>query len=481
MRRPPLLRASYGDLVVDNFAGGGGASTGIADALGRPVDVAINHDEAALAMHAANHPTTRHVRSNILEVDPREVCGGRQVGDAWFSPDCTEHSRAKGGKPRNRGTRSLAWVVVDWARLVRPLRMFLENVEEFEDWGPLDEHDRPDPVRRGETFRQFVAALIDLGYAVEWRSLVAADYGAPTTRRRLFMIARCDGKPIVWPEASHGRGRALAWRTAASIIDWSLPCPSIFERARPLADATNHRVAVGVRRFVLESGDPFIVPIQGHGLVAPTLIQTGYGERKGQAPRALDLGKPLGTVVAGGQKHALVAAFLTKHYGGVIGHGVQRPIGVVTTKDHHALTCAFLTKFYGTSIGCAVQLPLPTVTANDRGGGHLAEVRAFLVKYYGAGGGAQTQMVWDPLHTVTTRARFGLVVIGGESYEIADLGMRMLGPRELFRAMAFPDTYEIAPMFHGKPLTKTVQIEKAGNSVPPVMARAIVAANARAA
>lgn len=503
MSRPPLIRAGFeGEMVVDNFAGGGGASTGIEAALGRPVDLAINHDPIALAMHRANHPDTVHRCENITEVDPREACAGRRVGLAWFSPDCTHFSRAKGTKPRKKEIRGLAWVVIRWAKTVRPRVIVLENVEEFQTWGPLLENGRPCKARAGETFRAWLGALSDLGYRIEFRSLVAADYGAPTTRKRLFLIARCDGAPIVWPEATHAeRGRGGArWRAAAEVIDWSLPCPSIFARKRPLAEATMRRIAAGVRRYVLDAAQPFIIPVTHQGdrrvhaieepvrtvtaahrgelaLVAPALIQTGYGERPGQAPRALDLGAPLGTVVAGGAKHGLVAALITKHYGGVVGHDARRALGTVTAKDHHALTAAFLTKFYGTSTGADVRGPLPTVTAGGgRGGGHLAEVRAFLIKYYGAESGQQQELL-EPLHTITTKARFGLVTVAGEPYRIADIGMRMLQPHELFAAQGFPEDYEIRPRRpDGKLLTKTQQIALAGNSVCPPIAERLVSA-----
>lgn len=470
------------ELVVDLFAGGGGTSEGIRMALGRDPDIAVNHDPVALAMHEANHPGARHYCENVFAVDPREACGERPVGLLWLSPDCTHHSKAKGGKPRKKKIRGLAWVACRWAREVAPRVIVLENVEEFASWGPLDDDGRPCPRRAGVTFRAFVRKLVGYGYRVEHRLLVAADYGAPTTRRRLFLIARRDGRPIVWPEPTHGKGRAKPWRTAAEIIDWSLPCPSIFERPRPLADATLRRIAVGVRRYVLESGRPFIASHYGasvgrsidapaptvtagggghSSLVVPTLIQTGYGEREGQDPRVPGLGKPLGTVVAGGAKHALVAAFVTKHYGGVIGHEVGRPLGTVTTQDHHSITAAFVTKFYGTSTGSDARAPLPTVTA---GGQHLAEVRALLERY------APGRGLFDEAP--------GVVTIEGERYQIADIGMRMLSPRELFRAQGFPDDYVIdLERPDGKPITKTEQIAKAGNSVPPPLAAAIVAAN----
>ena len=409
--RAPVLRtfdAFPGELVIDNFAGGGGATVGIEAALGRPVDMAFNHSKIAIAMHAANHPETRHFCQDIREVDPLEVCGGRPVGLAWFSPDCTHFSRAKGKQPVKKEIRALAWVVIDWARKVRPRVILLENVEEFQTWGPLlEDEPRPDPLRAGETFRAWLAALKACGYEVEFRSLVAADYGTPTSRRRLFLIARRDGAPVVWPATSHGEGRGESWRPASEVIDWSIPCPSIFTRARPLAPATMARIASGVRRFVLESADPFVAQTNGKRLVAP---------------------------------------IITKHYGGVVGHRVDRILGTVTTKDHHALTTAFL------------------------------------LKYYGANGSARSgQPVAEPLHTVTTKARFGLVTVRGADYQIADIGMRMLQPRELFAAQGFPAGYEIAPTLNGKTITKTDQTSLAGNSVCCQVAEALVRANARAA
>jgi DNA (cytosine-5)-methyltransferase 1 len=520
-----------GALVVDLFAGGGGASSGIARAIGRDPDIAVNHDRAAIAMHAANHPTTRHYCESVFKVVPRKVCRGLPVGLLWASPDCTHHSKAKGGKPRKKKIRGLAWVVCRWAKEARPGVICLENVEEFADWGPLGPDDRPDKARRGQTFRAWTRKLERYGYRVEHRILVAADYGAPTTRRRLFLVARRDGKPILWPEPTHGKGRRKPWRTAAEIIDWNLPCPSIFERKRPLAEATQRRIAHGVMRYVVEAARPFIVPVKTWGgggndprsidlpmrtvtankrgefaIVSPTLVQTSYGERPdrwrcvpcgyvydradlpvcgcvkcgseadpvlmpGQAPRVPGLHKPLGTVVAQGQKHALVAALLTKHYGGVIGHEVTRPTSTVTAKDHHALTVAHLTKFQQNSVGQDLREPLHTVMA---GATRFAEVRAFLVKSYGT---STAQPVDQPLGTVTSRDRFALVTVDGVDYAIADIGMRMLVPRELFNAQGFDRDYIIDPSLDGEPLTKTAQVEKAGNSVPPCMAEALVRAN----
>lgn len=479
------------ELIVDLFAGGGGASTGIYEATGRHPDIAVNHSEFALAMHAVNHPTTTHYREDVFDVNPLRVCGGKSVGLLWMSPDCTHFSKAKGGKPRDKNTRSLAWVAVRWASEVRPRVIVLENVEEFVTWGPLDDDGQPIAKLAGETFADWKRALEALGYVIEHRLLVAADYGAPTTRKRLFLVARCDGHRITWPEPSHGKGRVHPWRTAAEIIDWSLRCPSIFSRKKPLAEATCARIGEGMHRHVLTCAQPFIVPLTHHGavrvhlldeptktitcanrgelalvtpfiashygqsvgrsideplatvtagggghhsLVIPTLIQTGYGERPGQAPRVPGLDKPIGTMV-NGVKHALVA-FVTKHYGGVVGHDLERPLGTVTTQDHHSLTVAE----YGT----------------DR----TDEVIEFLLRY--------CRSTPSMKHIEEVRER-GLLP--------SDIGMRMLAPRELFRAQSFPDSYRIDIDHNGKALSKTIQIELAGNSVCPPMAAAIVRAN----
>ena len=458
-------------LVVDNFAGGGGATTGIEAAIGRPVDLAINHDAKAIAMHAANHPGTVHLCDDVFDVDPLEATGGRPVALAWFSPDCTHFSKAKGGKPRDKSIRGLAWVVVRWAAAVKPDVIMLENVEEFQDWGPLLDDGKPCPERKGLTFRRWKKALEEYGYKVELRQLVACDYGTPTIRKRLFVIARRDGRPIRWPQKTHGPG-LQPYRTAAECIDWSLPCPSIFLSAeegkalgvrRPLAEATMRRIARGVMKYVVEAADPFVVPLTHQGdsrvhdinepfrtvtsahrgemaLVAPTLINTRNGERPGQAPRVRDIREPAPTVTAGGSQGALVAAFLAKHYGGkqTPGWPLDRPLSTATAKDHHALVTAFLLKYYGTD---------------------------------------QDPRLDDPLHTITTKARFGLVTVAGEQYEIADIGMRMLSPRELFRAQGFPEDYVIDPEFNGKPMSKTNQIALCGNAVPPQFAEALVRAN----
>jgi len=490
------------ELVVDNFAGGGGASTGLERAFGRPVDVAINHDPEALAMHAANHPHTAHHCESVFDVDPDEITNNQPVALVWLSPDCKHHSKAKGGKPVDKKIRGLAWIALRWAAKVKPRVIMLENVEEFQHWGPLTPEGRPDPKQKGRTFRSFVNALQRHGYRVEWRELRACDYGAPTIRKRLFLVARRDHLPIVWPAATHGApssvgvksGKLQPWRTAAECIDCSIPCPSIFERERPLKDATLRRIARGIMKFVVNSADPFIVSYYSDedrfrggsldaplgttttanrfALVSPTLVQTGYAERPGQAPRVPGLDKPLGTIVAGGAKHALVSAFLAKHYGGVTGTPIDVPAGTVTAVDHHAVVTSNLIKLRGDNVGQPTDEPLRTIGA---GGLHHAEVRAFLVKYYGnEKDGVDLR---EPLHTVPTHDRFGLVTIRGEDYAIVDISMRMLTPRELARAQGFPDSYVLDPMFNGKPLSKTSQVRMIGNSVCPDLATALIVAN----
>lgn len=483
-RRPDEL------VVVDLFAGGGGASLGIFRATGVHPIVAVNHDPHAIEMHAENHPDTLHLCENVFAVEPAQLMRGRRVNLLWASPDCTHFSRAKGGKPKKKEIRALAWVVATWAEQVRPEVICLENVSEFQDWGPLYPEDHPDeklrnqpiPDRRGETFVAFVGRLRELGYQVDWRVLNAADFGAPTSRKRLFLVARCDGRPVAWPTPTHGPGRARPWRSAGEIIDWSVPALSIFASKaeakawaaatgegiprRPLAEATQRRIAEGLRRYVLEASDPYVVSLPAGERVVGSLVQTGYGERKGQRPRALDIRAPLGTVVATGAKHAVVTAWLAKYYTGVVGQSLEQPSGTITARDHHALVAASLTKFYGTSKGSSLGSPTPTVTAS---GNHLGLVAAFLLKYYGAGG--QWQALDEPLHTIVAKARFGLVTVdvGGEPHVIADIGMRMLQPHELARAQGFGDDYVLTG-------TKEQQIARIGNSVCPDVAEALVRA-----
>jgi DNA (cytosine-5)-methyltransferase 1 len=484
-------RLDSGPVIVDLFAGGGGASEGIRMATGRGPIVAINHCAAAIAMHSRNHPETIHFQESVFDVRPQLAARGRPVDLLWASPDCTHFSRAKGGAPRSKEIRSLAWVIVDWAREVRPRVIAMENVPEFVTWGPLGDDGQPVKAQAGETFREFVQALEGHGYTVAWRVLNAADYGTPTSRKRLFLVARCDGAAIVWPEPTHGAGR-LPYRTAAECIDWSIPVPSIFGRKRPLAEATERRIAEGIRRYVLGAARPFLVNLTHGGrldglddpmktvtaahrgekaLVTPTLIQTGYGEREGQAPRVLDIGAPLGTVVAGGAKHALVAAFLAKHYGGVVGQPLDRPLGTVTATDHHSLVTGFLAKAHSHgwdgngSDTRPLGRPVWTVTAKEGG----ALVAAFLARYYGQGG--QWSGLDAPVPTVTTLDRMAVVTVSidGEPYVLADIGMRMLQPRELATAQGFPASYVLTG-------TKSEQVARVGNSVCPPVACAIVEA-----
>jgi DNA (cytosine-5)-methyltransferase 1 len=484
------------EMIVDVFAGGGGASLGIRTALGVGPDLAINHDPDAILMHKINHPEAEHGCADVWSVDPMVATGGRPVGLAWFSPDCTHFSRAKGGKPVEKKIRSLAWVVVRWAKAVRPRVIILENVPEFRGWGPLGKNNLPDKARAGTTYNLWCNQLRGLGYKLESRELRACDYGAPTIRKRLFVIARCDGQPIVWPEPTHGPSGGLfrlkPYRTVAECIDWSIPCPSIFERKRPLAEKTLRRIARGIQKYVIDAQEPFIVRCaHGEGangrwgrgehslreplptltgskdfaLVSPTLIQTGYGERQGQQPRCPGLDQPLGTAVATG-KHALVATFLQKYFGGVVGADVREPAPTVTAVDHNSLVVSHLTKFYGTTTGSDLREPMPTITG---GGQHIGEVRAFLLKYYSTAVGQDCR---KPLHTVTAKHRMGLVMVQGCPYQIADIGLRMLSPRELARAQGFPNSYVLTG-------TKSNQVVKIGNSVCPPVACALVRANVK--
>jgi len=487
------------ELIVDNFAGGGGASMGIEQALGRHVDIAINHDPEALAMHAANHPQTQHYCEDVFDVDPREVCKGRPVGIAWFSPDCKHHSKAKGGKPVDKKIRGLAWVAVKWAATVKPRMICLENVEEFEDWGPLTEDNRPCPHRKGLTFRRFVRELESLGYEVDYRRLKACDYGAPTIRRRLFLIARCDGRPIVWPEPTHGKG-LLPYNSAADCIDWSIPCPSIFTRERELSPNTMRRIARGIHRFVLSDPQPFIVGVGGRmgqsrerGVLEPVQTVTAkadacvavpyfvprHGEHATQAPRCRSVLQPMPTVTSRANGASLVAAFLAKHYGGneTPGWGMDRPMSTITSVDHHAFVAAHLLNLKGSARRHQdMRRPVPGLCA---GGNHAALVAALIAPYYGSGSGLTGRDVRNPAPTVTSKERLQLITvqIDGESYVLTDIGMRMLQPRELYRAQGFPDEYIIDPEYRGKPMTKGAQVRMCGNSVPPPFSRALIAAN----
>lgn len=505
MLQPQFVLGLNAELVIDLFAGGGGASTGIEQAIGRHVDIAVNHDPQAIALHTINHPQTRHFCSDVFEVDPLEVTDGQPVGLLWASPDCKHFSKAKGGKPVSKKIRGLAWVVIKWAKLAQPRQIYLENVEEFQDWGPLTADGMPCAVRKGMTFRRWKAQLENLGYVVEHREMRACDYGAPTIRKRLYLIARRDGLPIVWPKPTHAKnpekGSALKpWRTAADCIDWSIPCPSIFERERELAPATKRRIAHGIQRYVLSNPRPFIVPVTHQGSI-----------------RVHSIDEPLRTVTSAKRGEfslisPTVAAFMAQHNTGVVGHHMTEPVSTIVGKGcTQALVSAHITKFRSGSVGSALDEPLPTVTAGGEqtrpgtgnamglvtsnmvklrgtsnsaatdaplgtisaGGQHHAEVRAFLIKYYGTD---QDPDLREPLHTITTKDRFGVVTVKGQDYVIADIGMRMLQPRELYTAQGFPASYIIDHTELG-PLPKHAQVRMCGNSVCPPVAAAIVRAN----
>lgn len=538
-----------GELIVDNFAGGGGASTGIELATGYSVDIAINHDPEAIKMHKANHPNTKHYCENVWAVDPVKACNGHPVGLAWFSPDCKHFSKAKGGKPKDKNIRGLAWVALRWAGLVRPRVIMLENVEEFKTWGPLNRGHHPIKAKQGKTFEKFVQQLNDLGYTVDFKELIAADYGAPTMRKRFFMIARCDGKPIVWPEPTHGpadseevkKGLLKPYVGAYTQMDFSLPCPSIFDTSeeikekygiravRPLAQKTMDRIARGLKKFVLDNPEPFIIQCNhggerrqndikeplptitgkhGYGivepkivpymgtnttnhpggncknpihtittgnqqcLISPTLIQY-HSETSKDEVRGQSIEEPIMTV-DGSNRYGLVTSFLHKYYdGGYTGAGdtVENPLPTVTSWDHNSLCAVNLIQMNNHCDGRDVKEPIPTITAGD---GHFGEVRAFLIKYYGSGTG---QDVKEPLDTVTSRDRFGLVTINGTDYKIVDIGLRMLKPKELYGCQGFPDDYIIDHDYTGKTYPRSEQVKRCGNAVCPPIPAALVKAN----
>lgn len=540
-----------GELIIDNFAGGGGASTGIEIATGHPVDIAINHDPEAIRMHRANHPSTKHYCESVWDVDPIEVCRGRAVGLAWFSPDCKHFSKAKGGKPKDKKIRGLAWVALRWAAMVRPRVIMLENVEEFKTWGPLNRRHHPIKAKQGETFNKFCSQLNKLGYQIEFNELVAADYGTPTMRKRFFMIARCDGKPITWPQPTHAprdskdvaAGLKKPYVGAYTQLDFSLPCPSIFDTAeeikkkygvravRPLAPKTMERIARGLKKFVLDNAEPFILqvnhsgakgdycksanePLQvvtskhGFGLVEPYIVQ--IGQTGFSKDRSKDVREPLTTVVSknehclisptliqyhsetsdrevrgqsiekpiltidGSNRYGLVTSFLQKYYsGGYKGSGdtLKNPLPTVTSWDHNSIVTANLIQMNNHCDGKDITQPLPTITAGD---GHFGEVRAFLIKYYGEGTG---QDIKKPLDTITSKDRFGLVTIHGVDYQIIDIGLRMLEPRELYGCNGFPDDYIIDHDDTGKTYGRAEQVKRCGNAVCPPIPAAMVKAN----
>lgn len=518
------------EITVDGFCGGGGWSTGFEFAIGRPVDIGINHDKYAIAMHKKNHPFTEHYNENIFEVDPYKATKGRPVGWAHFSPDCTHFSRAKGGTPVKKSIRGLAWVVTKWAGTVHPRIISMENVPEFMSWGSLcarrnkdgriyrmdgtlaekgtyvpysEQQLVPNKKKQGKTFKRFINVMKSFGYKCEWKILTASDYGAPTIRKRLFIIFRNDGKSIIFPNPTHGNpeseevksGKLLPWHTAAECINWNLECPSIFERKKPLAENTLRRIAKGIQKFVIENPNPFIIQVNhggdnfrgqevdkpmptitakhGFGIVAPTLIQY-HGEQSKNEVRGQILEKPLQTVDTA-NRYGLVTAFMSKYFGGNYqgcGSSVDEPLHTITAVDHNALAAVHITQFNNHCIGQKVDEPLKTITCGE---GHFGEVRAFLIKYYS---GESGQKVNEPLHTIRTKDCFGLVTIKGVDYAIVDIGLRMLTPRELYNAQGFPTDYEIETDCYGNKYPKTKQVARCGNSVPPPFATALARANA---
>lgn len=523
------------ELIVDNFAGGGGASTGIELATGRQVDIAINHDPDAIAMHKANHPFTEHYCESVWDVDPYKATRGHKVALAWFSPDCKHFSKAKGGKPVSKNIRGLAWIVLKWAGTVKPRVIILENVEEFQTWGPVRKG-KPVKSKKGETFQKWKEQLQSLGYKIEHRELVACDYGAPTTRKRFFLIARCDGMPIVWPEKTHGEG-LIPYRTAADIIDWNTPCPSIFDTSaeikdkfgvkavRPLAENTMKRIARGIQKFVIDNPNPFIVqvnhsgefrgqkagePLQtvtaknGYGIVTPYMTaigQTGFSD-----DRSYRVDLPVKTLVTKAEQCLVMPTIMCNNTNNV-GASLETPLPTITTGNRNFLVSPAIIQYHSESgnggvRGQGTDKPIMTIDAAPRYGlvaafinrqfgasiGHSMNepsatvtsvnksnlVKAFLIKYYGQGVG---QKVNEPMDTVVTKDRFGLVTVAGVDYQIIDIGMRMLEPKELYAAQGFPSDYIIDVDCNGAKYSKAKQVARCGNAVPPPFAEALVRAN----
>lgn len=427
-----------GELVIDCFAGGGGASVGIEMALGRSVDIAINHDPEAIRMHKVNHPDTIHLTEDIFKVDLQKYVKGRKVALMWASPDCTSHSKAKGGQPRKKGLRILPWAVYKHAKQILPEVIIMENVEEIQQWGPLDKKGHPIKERQGEDYKKFITAMKSLGYAFDSRELVAADYGAPTTRKRWYAIFRRDGKDIIWPEQTHFKDSEPKWKQCGEFIDWSDLGKSIFGRKKPLAEATQKRIANGIRKYILENPKPYIVK---NDEAVAFLIQY-HGEQKAGESR---------------------------------GQLLSEPIKTIDTSNRYGLVTAFITKYYKTGIGQGCDEPLHTITTSP---GHFGLVSAFLIKYYGSGCGQELK---EPLATITTKDRFGLVNviidIAGEKYIIKDIFLRMLKPEELKLMQGFPKDYIINRDINWKPYPIKEQVARIGNSVVPVMAEALVKVN----
>ena len=474
-------------MIIDCFAGGGGASVGIEMALGRAVDIAINHDPSAILMHKTNHPDTLHLTEDIFAVDLRKYIKGERVELMWASPDCTSHSKAKGGKPRESGLRMLPWAVYKHAKSILPDVIIMENVEEIKQWGPLDSLGHPIKERKGEEYRKFILAMRSLGYDFDSRELVAADYGAPTTRKRWYAVFGRDGRPIVWPKQTHdkdGTNGLKKWMGIHTVLDFSNFGRSIFGRKKPLADNTMKRIARGLRKFVFENPEPFIVQVN-HG---------------GDYFRGQDIHEPILTIT---QKHGfgIVEPFLLQYHsetgGEVRGQTVKEPVRTIDTSNRYANVMAFLTKFYKSGTGQELSMPIHTITTSP---GHFGQVSVFAVKleellkagvsdetarkctwvsefiieYYGCGTG---QAADSPIHTVVTKDRFALVTVMGDEYVILDIFLRMLTPEELKLGQGFPKDYIIDRDYRWRPYPKSEQVKRIGNSVVPAMAKALVETN----
>lgn len=517
------------DLIIDCFAGGGGASVGIEMALGRPVDIAINHNPQAIRMHKTNHPDTLHLTEDIFKVDLQKYVKGRHVALMWASPDCTSHSKAKGGKPREKGLRILPWAVYKHAKAILPDVILMENVEEIQQWGPLDNEGYPIKERKGEDYQKFITAMKSLGYAFDSRELVAADYGAPTTRKRWYAVFRRDGNPIVWPEPTHnktGSDGLKKWEPIWKYLDLTDLGKSIFGRKKPLADKTMNRIARGLDKFVFNCPEPFIVQVNhggdnfrgqsihepmptitqkhGFGNVTPYVVPIGYGEREGQLPRINSVEDPVNTIVASGNKHYLCSPLLIQYHSetsksDVRGQSVDEPIMTLDTSNRYGLVAAFLTKFYKTGTGQPLWEPIHTITTSP---GHFGQVNIlaiskeellkngvdeetaqkctwvsqFIIKYYG--GDVTGVSLEEPLHTIVTKDRFALVTVLGNEYVILDIFLRMLKAEpELKLGQGFPEDYIINHDYEGKKYPVSEQVARIGNSVVPIVAEALVAAN----
>lgn len=514
-------------LIIDCFAGGGGASVGIEMALGRPVDIAINHDEQAIRMHKTNHPQTLHLTEDIFKVDLEKYVHGQHVTLMWASPDCTSHSKAKGGQPRKQGLRILPWAVYKHARKILPDVIIMENVEEIQQWGPLDESGRPIPERKGEEYQKFVGSMKSLGYDFDSRELIAADYGAPTTRKRWYAIFRRDGKPIVWPEPTHSRTGTdgkKKWVSVSSVLDFSDLGKSIFVRKKPLAENTMRRTARGLEKFVFNNPDPFIIQVNhsgdnfrgqsihepmptitqkhGFGVITPVAVpfidKTYGGNYKGAGS---GMNQPVSTITTVDHNRLITPLLIQYHSettkNGVRGQAVTDPLQTIDTSNRYGLVIAFLEKFYKSGTGQSLEEPIHTITTSP---GHFGQVSVlavdwkelqeagideetaqkatwvsqFIMEYYGCGIG---QSLNDPLHTVVTKDRFALITVLGNEYAILDIFLRMLTPEELKLAQGFPRDYIIDRDYNWQKYPVCEQVKRIGNSVVPIMAEALVKAN----